>query len=33
VDEFIERYTAVELERSIREGIDPMGGEQSPVRR
>ena len=33
VDEFIERYTAVELERSIREGNDPMGGEQSPVRR
>jgi hypothetical protein len=26
VDEFLERYTAVELERSIREGIDPIGG-------
>ena len=26
-------HTAVELERSIREGIDPMGGDQSPVRR
>jgi len=26
IDEFLEKYTTVELEKSIREGIDPMSG-------
>jgi len=32
VDEFLEQYTTVELEKSIREGIDPMGGQNSPMK-
>ena len=30
IDEFLEQYTTVELEKSIRDGVDPMGGEKSP---
>lgn len=33
IDEFLDKYTTAELEKSIREGIDPMGGMQSPIRR
>ena len=33
IEEFLEKYTTVELERSIREGIDPMGGDNSPIKR
>lgn len=32
IDEFLDQYTTVELEKSIRDGIDPMGGERSPMR-
>ena len=31
IDEFLDQYTTVELEKSLREGIDPMGGEKSPL--
>lgn len=33
IDEFLEKYTTTELEKSIREGIDPLGGSQSPIKR
>jgi hypothetical protein len=33
IDEFLEKYTTGELEKSIREGIDPMGGDKSPLKR
>lgn len=33
IEEFLDKYTTVELEKSLREGIDPLGGEESPVRR
>lgn len=32
IEEFLEQYTTIELEKSIREGIDPMGGPNSPFR-
>lgn len=32
IEEFLEQYTTIELEKSIREGIDPMGGVNSPMR-
>lgn len=32
IDEFLDQYTTVELEKSIRDGLDPMGGENSPMR-
>ena len=32
IDEFLDQYTTVELEKSIRDGLDPMGGERSPMR-
>ena len=32
IDEFLDQYTTIELEKSIREGIDPMGGENSPMK-
>jgi hypothetical protein len=32
VDEFIDTYTTVELEKSLRDGIDPMGGLSSPMK-
>jgi len=32
IDEFLEKYTTNELEKSIREGIDPMGGDASPLK-
>lgn len=28
IDEFLEKYTTVELEKSIRDGVDPMTGTQ-----
>ncbi len=28
IDEFLEKYTTVELEKSIRDGVDPMTGNQ-----
>lgn len=33
IEEFLDKYTTIELEKSLREGIDPMGGEESPIRR
>lgn len=30
IEEFLEQYTTVELEKSLRDGIDPMGGANSP---
>ena len=33
INEFIEKYTTAELEKSIREGINPMGGENCPIKR
>jgi len=33
IEEFLDKYTTVELEKSLRDGIDPMGGEGSPVRK
>lgn len=33
IDEFLDHYTTTELEKSIREGIDPMSGAKSPIRR
>ena len=33
IEEFLEKYTTVELEKSLREGIDPQGAEDSPIRR
>lgn len=32
VNEFLATYTAAELDRSIREGIDPMSGASSPTK-
>jgi Growth-Arrest-Specific Protein 2 Domain len=32
IEEFLDQYTTIELEKSIREGIDPMGGENSPIK-
>ena len=32
IEEFLEQYTTIELEKSIREGIDPLGGENSPMK-
>jgi hypothetical protein len=29
IDEFLEQYTTVELEKSHQKGIDPMGGPNS----
>jgi hypothetical protein len=33
INDFLDTYTTLELDRSIREGIDPMGGENSPMKR
>jgi hypothetical protein len=33
IEEFLEKYTTVELEKSLREGIDPKGAEDSPIRK
>jgi hypothetical protein len=30
IDEFLEQYTTVELEKATRDGTDPMGGANSP---
>lgn len=32
IEEFLEQYTTYELEKSLREGIDPLGGENSPLK-
>ena len=32
IQEFLDQYTTIELEKSIREGIDPMGGEMNPMK-
>jgi hypothetical protein len=32
IDEFLDQYTTIEMEKAIREGIDPMGGNNSPMR-
>ena len=32
IEEFMEQYTTVELEKSLRDGIDPMGGPNSPLK-
>uniref|UniRef100_A0A7S3IPX1 Uncharacterized protein n=1 Tax=Strombidium inclinatum TaxID=197538 RepID=A0A7S3IPX1_9SPIT len=32
IDEFLDQYTTIELEKSIREGIDPLGGNNSPMK-
>jgi len=28
INEFLEKYTTIELEKSIRDGIDPLGGDK-----
>ena len=33
INEFLEKYTTQELEKSIRDGIDPTGGAKSPLKR
>ena len=33
IEEFMDKYTTIELEKSLRDGIDPMGGDQSPIRK
>jgi len=33
IEEFLEKYTTIELEKSLRAGIDPQGGEDSPIRK
>ena len=33
IDEFLDKYTTVELEKSLRDGIDPMGGDKCPLKR
>ena len=32
IEEFLDSYTTIELEKSIREGIDPLGGPNSPLK-
>lgn len=32
IEEFLDQYTTIELEKSIRDGIDPLGGNSSPMR-
>ena len=32
IEEFLEQYTTIELEKSMREGIDPLGGDNSPMK-
>ena len=32
IEEFLDQYTTIELEKSIREGIDPLGGANSPLK-
>ena len=32
IEDFLDQYTTIELEKSLREGIDPMGGENSPLK-
>lgn len=32
ITEFLDNYTTVELEKSKRDGIDPMGGSNSPMK-
>ena len=32
IDEFLDQYTTYELEKALRDGIDPMGGSNSPMR-
>lgn len=33
IDEFLEKYTTIELEKSLRDGIDTITGERNPFRR
>ena len=33
INEFLEKYTTQEIEKSIRDGIDPLGGKNSPIKR
>ena len=33
INEFVDRYTTQELDKSIRDGIDPTGGINSPMKR
>lgn len=33
IEEFLEKYTTVELEKCIRDGVDPLGGKKNPIRR
>ena len=32
IEEFLDQYTTIELEKSIRDGIDPLGGSNSPLK-
>ena len=32
IEEFLDQYTTVELEKAIRDGVDPLGGDLSPMR-
>ena len=33
VDEFLDKYSQIEKEKSLVKGIDPTGGESSPIRK
>ena len=32
IQEFLDQYTTIELEKSIRDGTDPMGGDNNPMK-
>jgi len=32
IDEFLDQYTTIEFEKSMRDGFDPMGGDNSPMK-
>ena len=32
IEEFLDQYTTLELEKAIRDGVDPLGGDMSPMR-
>jgi len=32
IEEFLDSYTTIELEKSKRDGLDPLGGPNSPLK-
>ena len=32
IDDFLDQFTTLELEKALRDGTDPMGGDLSPMR-